>query len=131
MSKRQQRARIGTQKQVLPCLIFSFEQLTFLKQTLAALTQVIRRQTKPLPNLNFAAQTVEELQAKINMMLTSEMWGEFVEMDANEILMLRTSVWIFLAALDTITDAQEKESLRKQCEILGLFFEPYSKQILN
>jgi hypothetical protein len=131
MSKRQQRARIGVQKQTLPCLIFSFEQLTFLKRTLAALTQVIRRQTKPLRNLDFAAQTVEELQAKIETMLNAEMWGKVVEMDANELLMLQTSVWIFTAALDAIPDVKEKEQLRKQCQTVGLFLAPFSKQMFH
>jgi hypothetical protein len=114
-------ARTDPEKKMLPCLTFSFEQLTFLKRTLAALVQVIHAQTKPMPNLDFAAETVAGLQIKIDTMLTSEMWGKVVEMDANEILMLQTSVWVFTAALDSIPDLSEKKRLRKQCETIGFF----------
>ena len=115
----------------LPCLIFSLDQLVFLKKTLGMLEQVMLHQTRPLPNLKFALSTVTQVQAKVNQMIRLGYWGEAVALDFNEIIILQTSVWIYAAALDTLTPSPGDEEQRKQCQALNSLLAPVTKQTLT
>ena len=125
---RKPRRRIGVRKAKLPCLIFTLDQLVFLRKTLGMLEQVILHQTRPLPNLKFALSTVTQVQAKVNHMIRIGIWGEAIALDFNEILILQTSVCVFSAALDTVTPSPGDEEQRKQCQALNSLLAPVTKQ---
>jgi hypothetical protein len=113
-----QRTRIGTMKPKLPCLIFTLDELVFLKKALVPLEEVMLAQKAPLPNLEFALATVTQVQAKIQCMIQRGIWGEEVEMDANEVLILQTAVWMFEATLEIVGPCPEKEQLQQLCRAL-------------
>jgi hypothetical protein len=113
-----QRTRIGTRKPKLPCLIFTLDELIFLKKALVPLEQMILAQKEPLPNLELAQATVTQVQAKIHYMLQRGLWGEETELDANEVLLLQTSVWMFAATLELLEPSPAKEQLQQRCQAL-------------
>lgn len=129
--RKQQRRHIGVRRVKLPCLIFTLDQLVFLRKTLEMLEKVMLQQTRPLPNVNFALSTVTQVQAKVNQMIRLGYWGEAVALDFNEIVILQASVWVYSAALNTITPSDEEQ--KKQCQSLNLLLAPVTKQtgILN
>lgn len=122
------RARIGTMKSKLPHLIFTLDELVFLKKALIPLEQMLLAQKEPLPNLEFALATVTRVQAKIQLMIQRGLWGEEVEMDFNEVLILRTAVWVFSAALEVAEPSPEKELLQQLCQTLNVILATPAKQ---
>jgi hypothetical protein len=113
-----QHTRIGTMKPKLPQLIFTLDELVFLKKALVPLEQMMLAQREPLPNLEFALATVIQLQVKLQRMIQHGIWGEAVELDANEVLILQTSVWMFEATLEIVKSCPEKEQLQRRCQTL-------------
>jgi len=122
------RTRIGTMKQKLPRLIFTLEDLTFLKKVLVPLEQMLLAQKEPLPNLEFALATITQIQAKIHHMIQRGIWGEEVELDANEVLILQTSVWMFAATLEVVEPSPEKDLLKQRCQTLNAMLATPAKQ---
>jgi len=102
----------------VPRLLFTLDQLVFLRKALIPLEQIVLLQKEPLPNLQFALATVTQVQAKINLMITRSSWSTGVGFDANEVLILRTAVWIFMAGLEISTSTPDREKLKKQCQTL-------------
>jgi hypothetical protein len=115
-----QRTRIGTTKPHLPRLIFTPAELSFLKKALIPVEQMLLLQQEPLPNLEFAQATVIQVQAKIQLMLQHGIWGEEVELDYNEVLLLQTAVWMFEAVLEVARPSPEKEQLQQLCQRLNV-----------
>jgi hypothetical protein len=101
-------------------LLFTLEQLVFLRKALVPLKQMILTNTSSLPNVQFALETVNELHIKIDFMIHQGEWGECVPFDANEVLILRTAVWLFKAALDEIAPSLEGEQPKTMCKKLLL-----------
>lgn len=115
-----QRAHIGTMKQKLPRILFTLEELIFLKKALVPLEHMIFAQKQPVPNVTLALVTVKQVQAKLQHMTQLGIWNEEVELDFNEVLILHASVWIFAAALECINTSPENERLKQQCQRLSL-----------
>jgi hypothetical protein len=113
-----QRTRIGAMKPKLPHLTFTLEELFFLKRALVPLAEMMLAQKEPLPNLEFALATVTQVQVKIQLMLQRGIWGEEVELDANEVLILQTAVWMFEAVVEVAEPCPEKEQLQQRCQRL-------------
>jgi hypothetical protein len=109
-------------------MIFTLEELVFLKKALVPLEEMMLAQKEPLPNLEFALATVTQVQAKIQLMIQRGLWGEEVELDANETLILQTSVWMFAATLELMEPSPEKEQLRQRCQTLHAILATPSKQ---
>jgi hypothetical protein len=120
--------RIGTRKPQLPCLIFTLDELVFLKKALVPLEEMMLAQKAPLPNLEFALATVTQVQAKIQCMIQRGIWGEEVELDANEVLILQTAVWMFESALAFVESSPEKEQLQHRCQTLKAILAAPAKQ---
>jgi len=114
-----QRPRIGTMKPKLPHLVFTLEELVFFKKALVPLEEMVLTRPAPLPNLEFALATVTQVQAKIQLMIQRGIWGEEVELDANEVLILQTAVWMFAAILEVMEPSPEKEQLKQRCQRLN------------
>jgi hypothetical protein len=115
---RKPRSHIGTSKAALPCLIFSFDELVFLKKALIPLEQMMLAQKEPVPNRKLALATVTRLQTKIQLMIERGLWGEEVELDFNEVVILQTSVWIFEATLEMAEPSPQKEQAQQRCQTL-------------
>jgi hypothetical protein len=116
--RKQTRSQRRQFKIKVPRLLFTLDQLVFLRKALIPLEQIVLLQKEPLPNLQFALATVTQVQAKINLMITRGSWSTGVGFDANEVLILRTAVWIFMAGLEISTSTPDREKLKKQCQTL-------------
>ena|SRR5256885_10627526 len=125
-----QRVRIEAMKQKLPCLIFTLDQLVFLRKAVAHIEQMICANKKPLPNVKFALATVTQLQEKINLMVRLGIWGDAVELDFNEVLILQTAIWIFATGLEFSESSLDNETLKEQCRTLNLLLASISKHRL-
>jgi len=104
---KQPRQRIRPMK--LPCLMFTLDELLLLKRSLMLVKQLLVTNREPLPNREFAQETVMNLQRKLYQIMGSFEYGEGVPLDANEIIILHSSIWLFALALRT---SQEKEKLQ-------------------
>ncbi len=104
---KQPRQRIRPMK--LPCLMFTLDELLLLKKSLILLKQMLVTDQEILPNIELAHETVINLQRKLYQIIGSFAYGEGVPLDANEIIILHSSIWLFALALRT---AQEKEKLQ-------------------
>ncbi|HLG66062.1 MAG TPA: hypothetical protein VKY19_29360 [Ktedonosporobacter sp.] len=126
MAKRRIRGR--TVKAQLPCLLLTLEQLVIMRKALMPFEQMIRAQKYPLPHSDFAIETIKQVQAKIQRMITLNAWRELAAFDANEVLILRASVWIFAISLEATEQSTEKDALRKQCYTLTSLLSTPKKQ---
>src|SRR5260370_14749186 len=90
---KQSRQRIRPMK--LPCLMFTLDELLLLKKSLTSLKQLLVTNREPLANSEFAHETVMNLQRKLYQIVGSFEYGEGVPLDANEIIILHASVWLF------------------------------------
>jgi hypothetical protein len=125
---RKQRTYIGTMKPKLSCLIFTLDELVFLKKALIPLEQMLLTQKEPLPKVKFALAIVTQVQAKIHHMIQRGIWGKEVELNFNEVLILQTSVWMFSAALEIAEPSPEKEQLQQRCQTLNMLLAMPTKQ---
>ena len=104
---RSNRHRMGTQR--LPKLIFTVDDLTFLKHALVPLQQLIGTKPQSLPKIQFALETVLQVEAKLSQIMQEKAWGYKIALDVNEIIILHTALWLFLAALQEIPDSPERQ----------------------
>jgi hypothetical protein len=125
---RKPRTPIGTSKAALPCLIFPFDELVFLKKALVPLEQMMLAQKEPVPNRKLALATVTRLQSKIQRMIERGLWGEEVELDFNEVVILQTSVWLFEATLEMAQPSPQKERAQQHCQTLKTLLDRPIKQ---
>ncbi len=114
-----QHIRGRTRRTKLPRLTFTPEQLAVLGKTLVPFEQMILTQKNPLPSSDLALETVKQVQAKIQRMMTSSAWGELVAFDANEMLILQACVRIFAISLESREQSAERNRLKRQCQILS------------
>ncbi|MFL5654652.1 MAG: hypothetical protein ACJ8CB_10805 [Ktedonobacteraceae bacterium] len=112
----------------LPMLLFTLDQLVFLRKAVTLVEQMLLTKKKPLPNVNFALETVTQVQAKLNQMIIQGVWGVDIGFDFNEIVILQTAVWIFATRLEHIEPSPESEDLKEQCRTINLILAPVSKQ---
>jgi len=89
--------------------MFTLDELLLLKKSLTLVKQLLVTNQEPLPNREFAYETVINLQRKLYQIMGSFEYGEGVPLDANEIIMLHTSVWLFALTLQA---SQEKEKMQ-------------------
>jgi hypothetical protein len=111
----------------MPLLTLTFDQLVFLRKVVVPLEHMARATTKPLPNLQFALVTITQVQAKINRMICQGSWGIGVTFDANEVLMLKTAVWMFAATLEIAEPSSETQEAMKQCQIISALLTSLAK----
>ncbi len=121
---KQSRRRIGAMK--LPCLMFTLDELLLLKKSLVLVKQLLVTNREPLPNRNFAHETVINLQRKLYQITGSFEYGEGVPLDANEIIILHSSVWLFALALQT-SQKKEKMQCMELCRKLAPVATPASR----
>lgn len=112
--------RIGGVKRKLPCVVFTFEQLILLKKVLSTFRQMILARKGQLPNAAFALETVTHLRTKITRMIAQRYCGEALPLDANEVLILQTSVSIFALGLEAMQHLPEEKGLKRQCQLLSV-----------
>ncbi len=80
-------------------ILFTLPAVRMLKDALCLLEKALLRNTKPLPNLHFAKETLEELRRKLDAMLQREDWDMETGFDYNEPHMLYAAVHMYLAEL--------------------------------
>src|SRR5258708_5200158 len=93
----------------LPQLVFTPDDLTFLQKALLPLELLVNTKPPSLSKIQFALETISQVQGKISHMIEQHMWGYGVTFDANEVVVLHTAIWLFLAALEHLPDAAEKQ----------------------
>lgn len=113
---KQSRQRIGPVK--LPCLMFTLDELLFLKKSLMLLEQALVIEQKPLSKIEFARETIINLQSKLYQIMGSFEDGEGVPLDANEIIVLHSSIRLFALALQA-SQEREKMQCRELCSKLA------------
>ena len=116
---RSSRRRRNQQKQQKAVILFTVDDLLLLKRALVPLEKRILLASEPLPNLQFALETVTQVQAKINAMLQQSMWGMNVGFDGNEVLILKTALWLYMAGLQMIKSFTEEKNLLPRCKQLS------------
>jgi len=94
----------------LPCLVFTPDELLLLEKSLVLLKQMLVTNQVRHANVGFAHETIAHLQSKLYQIMGRFEDGEGVPLDANEVIILHTSVQLFALALRA---SQEKE--RMQC----------------
>ena len=110
---RQSRRNGGPSK--LPRLLFTLDDVTMLKNALIPLELLLTTKPKSLPNIQFALETVTQVQKKVAQMVEQQIWGYEVSFDANEIVILHTAVWLFLAALEQLPGSPDKQEALRRC----------------
>ena len=110
----------------LPYLMFTLDELLLLKKSLVLLKQMLVTNQEALPNREFAHETILNLQRKLYQIMGSFEYGEGMPLDANEIIILHSSVWLFVLALQA---SQEKEKMQcmELCRKLALVATPASR----
>jgi hypothetical protein len=93
--KRRPSARIL--KRHIPSLWFTTDEVVLLKKALVPFEQLIVTNKKPLPDLQFAHETVRDLREKLSRML--QFSEETVPLDKNEVIILHSSLWLYMLAL--------------------------------
>jgi hypothetical protein len=93
--KRRASARIRTQH--IPSLWFTTDEVVLLKKALDLFEQLIVTNKKPLPDLQFAHETVRDLREKLSRML--QFPEETVPLDKNEVIIPHSSLWLYMLAL--------------------------------
>src|SRR5216683_1425482 len=121
---KQSRQRIRPMK--LPCLMFTLDELLLLKKSLTLVKQLLVTNRELLPNSEFAQETVMNLQRKLYQITGSFEYGEGVPLDANEIIILHSSVWLFTLALQT-SQKKEKMQCMELCRKLAPVATPSSR----
>lgn len=116
--------RIGATK--LPCLMFTLDELLLLKRSLVLLKHLLVTNREALPNREFAHETILNLQRKLYRIMGSFEYGEGVSLDANEIIILHSSVRLFALGLQA---SQEKEKMHcmELCKKLAPVVTPESR----
>ena len=110
---KQPRQRVGSMK--LPCLMFTLDEVLLMKKSLLLLEQALVMGQAPFPKIELARKTIIHLQSKLYQIMGSFEYGEGVPLDANEIVILHSSVRLFALALQ---DSQERAKM--QCmELCG------------
>jgi hypothetical protein len=130
---RQSRTKRHRFTQNLPCMSFTLDQLILLRKALLLVEQVIQTQRIQDPKLPFALETTLQVQTKIQQMISQGMWGTGVGFDFNEMIILRTAVWMFLAGLEIAASTPEAEKDRRIARLLNsiLNARPTQKRTLN
>ena len=113
---KQSRQRIGPVK--LPCLMFTLDELLLLKKSLVLLKQALVIEQEPLLKIEFARETIIHLQSKLYQIMGSFEGGEGVPLDANEIIVLHSSIRLFALALQA-SQEREKMQCRELCSKLA------------
>lgn len=116
---RVRRRRNQQQKQKKPLILFTVNDLLLLKRALVPLEKRILLAEEPLPNLQFALETVTQVQGKIHAMLQESLWGVTVGFDVNEVLILKTALWLYIAGLQMIQSMAKDTTLLAQCQKLS------------
>jgi hypothetical protein len=80
-------------------VFFTLQAVRLLKDALCLFEQVLLQNTRPLPNLDFAAETLGGLKIKIEEMLQGEDWEKETPFDYNEIHILSAAVHMYLVEL--------------------------------
>ena len=91
------RARKSNTQVQMHTAVFSVEMLSVLQSSFQAMEAVFKRQTSSHPRLPFAFETLQRVRQKVVAMLHTP--GEAVQLDANEVLIMRTCVQIYLIDL--------------------------------
>jgi hypothetical protein len=114
-------------------MLFTLDQLVILGKALAVVEQVIHAQRVQDPKLPFALETTLQAQAKIQEMISRGTRGMDIGFDYNEMIMLRTAVWMFLAGLEVAAPTPEAEKDRRIARLLNsvLNDQPLQEHALN
>jgi hypothetical protein len=100
LSKKSKRKKQRIVDSLLPSKItFSFETVRMLKDALQLVEDFFLQNTKALPNLELAHDTLQGLQIKLNDMLQREEWDEETPLDHNEIYILYAAIHMYLVHL--------------------------------
>jgi hypothetical protein len=131
MKKRQPRYRQRTPSSQLPKILFTWDQLNFLRETLLPLEYMVldKDTSASIPNFHFAFATIIQVTARVNQMIQQDAQQTGVEFDANEVLILQTAVWMFSTVLDAIEPSPESENFKQQCRKLDSLFKPISPHV--
>jgi hypothetical protein len=98
LSKRKKRSRQQPQH---PSKVFlTLSAARMLKDALRTFETALLQNTKPLPNLGLAAETVGVLKIKLGEMLQGEDWERETPFDYNEVHILHTAVRMHLVDLE-------------------------------
>jgi hypothetical protein len=95
--RRKSKASARTRTQHVPSLWFTLDEVVLLKKALVPFEQLLVTNKQPLPNLEFAHETLRSVQKKLSQMLQCS--EEAVPLDKNEIIVLHSSLWIYMLAL--------------------------------
>lgn len=105
---KESRRRVESRR--LPCLVFTPDELWLLEKALVLLKQILVTNRVLHANVGFAYETIAHLQSKLHQITGRFEYGEGVPLDANEVIILHTSVRLFALGLRA---SQGKE--RMQC----------------
>lgn len=116
---RQSRAKHTRSNQALPCMLFTVDQLVILEKALKIVEGVIQAGRIQDPKLPFALETTLQARTKIQEMVSRGTRGMDIGFDYNEMIMLRTAIWMFLAGLEVAAPTPEAEKERRIARLLN------------
>src|SRR6266700_6941879 len=114
--KQTRRRRVYEQTHKRPHIIFTLNELSLLKIALVPFQRKLETTHKPYPNISIALETVTQVQAKINRLIQQGITGELVGFDENEILIMETALWMYMAVLTQTEAGQERNMVLFQCQ---------------
>src|SRR6266567_2722284 len=95
-----------------------------IEQTLIPFEQYLASANEPLPNMDFAMETITELKGKLAKLIASNGYGEPIGFDVNEMLIIHTSLVVFSYGLTNIPKSSQKARMSKDCVALCNHFAP-------
>ncbi len=99
LSKKHKKRCAASRQQSLPRMIFNVATVRLIQQSILSFEKSLQRNTKPLPNLQFAQETLAQIKNKLDMMIQAEGWENETEFDYNEMWLMYTSLALYLAEL--------------------------------
>ncbi|MBE3561135.1 MAG: hypothetical protein IMW89_18240 [Ktedonobacteraceae bacterium] len=81
--------------------------------------------TGPVAKVQFALATVRLARVKVNQTIRQSIRGRGVAFDANELLVIQASVWLFAAALEEVAPSPQSERKKKLCQELCAMLTPF------
>ncbi|HZR44423.1 MAG TPA: hypothetical protein VFB12_30195 [Ktedonobacteraceae bacterium] len=108
----------------IPSIIFTVEDAILLKRIFVPYGSLLQNMQIPLSQTQLAKDTLHTLQTKMDLMIADPKSEANFPMDANEVIIIYTALWIFTCLLDQMEFTKEKESVRKDCISLQKRFAP-------
>jgi hypothetical protein len=117
----------GKKQPKLPCLLFTLDTLRLIQQAIILFETACAQAKESSSNVQFAKETVAQIQRKVAAMIQSEEWERETPFDGNEVLIIHASLQMLAVHLLFSEPSPARELLLKQCMQVSNQFAPLAQ----